>query len=123
MNYHLDRNAIRYLYQEMVDHIAHRIASGELAPNQVLPAEVDLARQYGVSLGTTRRATDILRKRGLVVTLPCKGTFVVAPQAAAAEETEGTSRAIRDDLGTSTSSCGRVQSGDAGAAKEIHDGH
>ncbi|HKR81522.1 MAG TPA: winged helix-turn-helix domain-containing protein [Candidatus Saccharimonadales bacterium] len=78
VRYQLDHRAMTYLYEQMVDHLTERIASGDLAVNTTLPAEVVLARQYGVSLGTARRATEILRKRGLAVTLKSKGTFVVA---------------------------------------------
>jgi GntR family transcriptional regulator len=35
-----------------------------------------LAEEYGVALGTIRRAMDELRDRGLVTTLSAKGTFV-----------------------------------------------
>lgn len=65
-----------YIYQRMADHIAARINAGDLAPNKPLPAERRLAEEYGVSLGTARRATELLRERGLVVTLRSKGTFV-----------------------------------------------
>jgi DNA-binding GntR family transcriptional regulator len=34
---------------------------------------------YQVSIGTVRRAVRELRERGLVATLPAKGTFVVGP--------------------------------------------
>ena len=65
-----------YLYVAMADHIAARIEAGELTPDARLPAERDLADEYGVSLGTARRATRELRERGLVITVPVKGTFV-----------------------------------------------
>lgn len=67
----------RYLYEAMADHIAARIASGDLPPGSRLPAEVDLAEEYRVGLSTARRAVKELRERGLVQTLPVKGTFVV----------------------------------------------
>lgn len=65
-----------YIYERMAEHIAARINAGELAPHKPLPAERRLADEYGVSLGTARRATELLRERGLVVTLRSKGTFV-----------------------------------------------
>lgn len=65
-----------YLYQAVATDLTRRISSGELAPDTPLPAEVDLARRYGVSLGTARHATRLLRERGLVVTIRCKGTYV-----------------------------------------------
>ena len=45
-------------------------------PGGRLPAERDLAADYQVAVGTARRAVEELRQRGLVVTLPAKGTFV-----------------------------------------------
>ena len=65
-----------YVYMRLADHLAARIASGELPADGRLPGERDLAAEYGVALGTARRAVEELRDRGLVVTLPGKGTFV-----------------------------------------------
>ena len=62
----------------MADHIEARINAGQLVPGARLPGERDLAAEYQVALGTVRRAIEELRSRGLVVTLPAKGTFVVA---------------------------------------------
>lgn len=70
-------NAPGYIYERMAEHLAARITSGELAPHTPLPAERFLAVQYGVSVGTARTATRLLRSRGLVVTLRSKGTYVV----------------------------------------------
>jgi GntR family transcriptional regulator len=67
-----------YLYARVADHIAARVEAGELAPGARLPGERDLAAEYQVALGTVRRAVVELRRRGLVVTLPAKGTFIAA---------------------------------------------
>ena len=66
-----------YVYVRIADHIAARIEADELPPGSRLPGERDLAAEYGVALGTARRAIVELRSRGLAVTLPAKGTFVV----------------------------------------------
>ena len=66
-----------YLYAAVADHIAARIAAGALPAGARLPGERDLAAEYGVALGTARRAVEELRDRGLVVTLAAKGTYVV----------------------------------------------
>jgi GntR family transcriptional regulator len=63
-------------YEWVAEQIAARIKSGDLGPNTPLPAERRLAQEYGVSLGTARQATRVLRERGLVVTLRSKGTYV-----------------------------------------------
>ena len=75
----IDANKIAYVYMQMADHIAERITKGELRPGARLPGERDLAEEYGVAHLTARRATRELRQRGLVVTLPAKGTFVAYP--------------------------------------------
>lgn len=64
------------LYVQVADHIADRIERGELRPGQRLPSERDLAVEYEVAYLTMRRATRVLRERGLVRTIHGKGTFV-----------------------------------------------
>ena len=76
----IDPTKIAYVYMQVADHIAARIASGELRPGARLPGERDLGTEYGVAYLTARRAIRELRERGLVVTLPAKGTFVAYPQ-------------------------------------------
>lgn len=76
----IDPNKIAYVYMQMADHIADRIAKGDLRPGARLPGERDLAAEYGVANLTARRAVRELRERGLVVTLPAKGTFVAYPE-------------------------------------------
>ncbi|MBO3751655.1 winged helix-turn-helix transcriptional regulator [Streptosporangiaceae bacterium NEAU-GS5] len=65
-----------YLYTAVADHIEARIAAGELPEGARLPSEPELHEAYGVSLGTARSALKELRRRGLVITLRAKGSFV-----------------------------------------------
>jgi len=65
-----------YLWTAVADHLAARIETGDLTPGARLPAERDLAAEYGVSIMTTRHAVRVLRERGLLVTFASKGTFV-----------------------------------------------
>jgi len=65
-----------HVYVQVADHIAARIASGDLRPGARLPAERDLAAEYGVSTDTVRRAVAVLRERGLIVTLTGRGSYV-----------------------------------------------
>lgn len=70
-----------YVWRQVADHIAARIASGELQPGARLEGERELAESLGVAVGTVRRAVEDLRERGLVVTLPAKGTYIAEPPA------------------------------------------
>jgi GntR family transcriptional regulator len=63
-------------YMRVVENLASRIASGELAPGARLRSERDLAVYYEVSYGTVRRAMQVLRERGLITTIHGRGTFV-----------------------------------------------
>ena len=57
---------------------ARRAASsrGEWRPGEAIPSEIDLARRFGVSQGTVRKAIDALSADNLVVRRQGKGTFV-----------------------------------------------
>jgi GntR family transcriptional regulator len=61
-------------YIQVANDIADRIARAELAGR--LPAERELAAEYGVAYGTIRRAMEVLRERGLVESVHGRGTFV-----------------------------------------------
>jgi DNA-binding GntR family transcriptional regulator len=67
------------LYTQVANYLAARIESGELQPGARLPAERDLARDLGVAYDTVRRATALLRERGLITTVHGKGTYVTEP--------------------------------------------
>ena len=67
---------LRLMYEQVAEHIAARIEAGELAPGSKLPPERELAGQYGVAYNTMRSAMEILRDRGLVVTMHGRGTYV-----------------------------------------------
>jgi DNA-binding GntR family transcriptional regulator len=67
----------RYEYVKLADAIAADIAVGKLPQGAALPGERAMTDLYGVSIGTVRRAIVELRKRGLVATLPAKGTYVI----------------------------------------------
>src|SRR5262245_8363520 len=69
----------RAIYQEIRDILAVRIATGEWKPGTALPSETDLAREFGVSAGTTRKALKLLEAERLLTRRQGHGTFVNAP--------------------------------------------
>ncbi|GAA0716731.1 GntR family transcriptional regulator [Dactylosporangium roseum] len=64
------------VYVQIADIIQQRIEAGELQPNRPIPSELALQQEFGVARGTARRAVELLRDRGLVFTVPQRGTFV-----------------------------------------------
>ena len=72
----IDPAAPKLVYVQVADHITARIEAGELAPGARLPDERDLATENGVAYDTIRRATALLRDRGLIITIVGRGTYV-----------------------------------------------
>ena len=75
----VDASKAAYLYMQVADHLAWQITVGRLQPGARLAGERELADEYGIAIGTMRRAVQELRDRGLAVTLPAKGTFIAEP--------------------------------------------
>jgi GntR family transcriptional regulator len=71
---------LEYAYVQLADHIEELIKEGEFEINKPLPGERELVHRFELSLGTIRRSMEVLRERGLVTTVQCKGTFVVSTQ-------------------------------------------
>ena len=69
--------ARRPLYLQTCDLLTERIAGGEWKPGAILPNEIDLARELGISVGTVRKALGKLEAERLVVRRQGRGTFVV----------------------------------------------
>lgn len=65
------------LYVQVRDALATRIATGVWKPGAVLPSEQDLAREFGVSSGTMRKALDQLEQDHLIDRRQGHGTFVI----------------------------------------------
>jgi GntR family transcriptional regulator len=65
-----------HAYVQVADDVARRIDGGEITLK--LPAERALADEYEVAYTTVRHAMQILRERGVIVTIHGRGTFVAA---------------------------------------------
>ena len=60
--------------------VLERIASGAWAPGAVIPSEVELCREFGVSRTTARKAVSDLAYEGRLLVVQGKGTFVATPK-------------------------------------------
>ncbi len=76
------------LYEQIVQQIEDSIVKGALKPGDQLPAERELALQFGVSRTAVREAVKALREKGLVEAFSGRGTFI----------TDGTVQSIRQSL-------------------------
>lgn len=76
-----DTEGPTYVYVQLANHIQALIQAGDLRPGARLPAERDMAEQYGVAYLTVRRAMRELRERRLIQTVIGRGTFVAPPGA------------------------------------------
>jgi len=66
------------LYAQVRARLIEAIAAGEWQPGEAIPSEADLARAFGVAIGTIRKAVDALVAERALVRRQGRGTFVTA---------------------------------------------
>lgn len=66
------------LYEQIVQQIEESVQKGTLKEGDQLPAERELAQQFGVSRTAVREAIKALHEKGLVDAFPGRGTFITA---------------------------------------------
>ena len=66
----------RPLYLQVRDALIERIGIGDWKPGMAIPNEVDLAREFGISSGTMRKALDLLETQRVLSRKQGRGTFV-----------------------------------------------
>src|SRR5260370_5533458 len=76
------------LYEQIVQQVEESVHKGALKTGDKLPAEREMAEQFGVSRTAVREAVKALREKGLVEAYPGRGTFI----------TDGTSYSMRQSL-------------------------
>lgn len=70
------------LYRQVEEHLTRQIYDGAFAPGSLLPSDIRLCQQYGVSRITIRHAIDNLVSNNLVRRQQGVGTFVIGPDEA-----------------------------------------
>src|ERR1035438_5075817 len=66
------------LFEQIVEQIEESIREGRMKPGDQLPAERELAQQFGVSRTAVREAVKTLSEKGLVESSSGRGTFVTS---------------------------------------------
>lgn len=72
----LDQTDATPLYEQLIEKLEKDIQNGIYKPGERLMTENEMAREFGVSLITVRKALGFLMEKGLVVRKRGKGTFV-----------------------------------------------
>ena len=76
----LKQDVVTPLYEQLMEEIEKNIKSGIYKPGDKIMTESEMAKTYGVSLITVRKAIGSLMEKGLVVRKQGKGTFVTKPK-------------------------------------------
>lgn len=72
----LDPDDARPTYEQIADDLRAAIVGGTYEVGTRLPSTAQLTRRYGVAAMTARKALDVLRRDGLVVSRQGQGVFV-----------------------------------------------
>jgi len=64
------------LYMQIKDLLIAKIGSGEWLPGNIIPSEINLAQEFGVSQGTVRTAITELVENNVLTRRQGRGTFV-----------------------------------------------
>src|SRR5438094_7453028 len=63
-------------YRKVAAALRLGIERGDYAPDTTLPKQIDIARSFGVNVGTVRKAGALLEAEGLVTPVRRRGTVV-----------------------------------------------
>ncbi|MEV0616217.1 winged helix-turn-helix domain-containing protein [Nonomuraea sp. NPDC050404] len=73
----IDPDGLRAPYLQLADALRARIEAGEFPPGTRIPSQTQLEEETGLSRNTIKKALDVLKREGLLVTAPGRGLFVV----------------------------------------------
>ncbi len=68
------------LYIQVKEGLVGYLIDGTWQPGQLIPSEIELARQTGVSQGTVRKALDAMTAEHLLIRRQGRGTYVAVPE-------------------------------------------
>lgn len=76
----VDPESDEYVYEQLAAILREGIASGKYPPGRILPSARTLSQEYGVSIGSVKRAIELLKSEGLVRTVIGRGIAVNRPE-------------------------------------------
>jgi DNA-binding GntR family transcriptional regulator len=72
----IDPDGLRAPYLQLADALRARIEAGEIPPGRKVPSQMELEQESGLSRNTVKKALDVLKNEGLLITAPGRGLFV-----------------------------------------------
>jgi GntR family transcriptional regulator len=72
----VDPDSDEYVYEQLAAILRDGITSGKYPAGRMLPSARSLSQEHGVSVGSVKRAIEILKSEGLVKTVIGRGIFV-----------------------------------------------
>ena len=77
------------LYQQLIENIEQLVLRGVLTADTQLPSVRSLAVELSINPNTVSRAITELESRGIIYTVPGRGSFIAADQTALLDRAEG----------------------------------
>ena len=74
----VDLRGRKQLYEQIVDNVKNLILTGELMPDDKLPSVRSLAKELGINPNTIQKAYSELERAGVIMSLPGRGSIVLA---------------------------------------------
>ena len=79
----------KQLYEQLIDNIKALILSGELKKDDKLPSVRSLAKELGINPNTIQKAYTELERCGIIVSMPGRGSMVLAERESLRDEMSG----------------------------------
>ena len=77
----VDMRDRKQLYEQLIDNIKNLILAGDLTEDDKLPSVRTLAKELGINPNTIQKAYSELERSGVIMTMPGRGSIIVATQA------------------------------------------
>lgn len=82
----VDLRARKQLYEQIIDNVKNLILNGELTVDDKLPSVRNLAKELGINPNTIQKAYAELERQGIIMTLPGRGSIILAKKSTLADE-------------------------------------
>lgn len=81
MSQTIERTSPVPYYEQLFGILRSRILEGEIPPDERLPSELELCREFGLSRATVRQTLSKLESDGFARRIPRRGVFAASPEA------------------------------------------